>query len=106
MKVLQVHTTEMGDRLRIGLKKVHGIDSMLIQPETALEPEGFAFTRPHYSIYSYVRPSNSERVWIIEAEFYGPPDAQWWTSWVVDTEPTRDQVAIIIRNGVEAGSIL
>lgn len=104
--ILQTHSTEMGKTARQQMAEKHGIKFVEIKAARPLDTGKFTFTRPHVSLFSYVRPSTGETIYLIEAEFYGPPDAQWWTSWVLDAEPTDEQIALIVASDLRTGHVL
>lgn len=106
MKILQTHSTEMGKTVRQQMTEKHGIPFVQIKAARPLETREFSFTRPHISLFSYVRPSNGQTLYLVEAEFYGPPDAQWWTSWVIDALPTDEQMALIVAYDLQTGTIV
>ena len=105
MQVLQVHVAEDGPKLRDITRDLGGIECHLVRPDQAVAA-GFSFTQRSVSLWTYTRKSNGQQVWLIEMTVFSPPDAQWYESWVVDAEPTEDQVMTIITHGVEAGSVL
>lgn len=102
MKILQHQHTEMGKTVRDVLQKKHGIPM-----EVVIEPvrvgQGFTFSSAHVGLWRYQRPSCGEYVWLIEIEHYAPPDAQWWDTWVVDQEPTMQQIIEISARALKAG---
>lgn len=105
IRVLQHHETEMSDPVRIALKKKHGIDCITVRAARPID-NGVGETSLHAAVYRYIRPSNGQTLWLIEAELFTPPDAQWWRSWVVDGEPSDEQMMTIVANNLQTGSAL
>jgi|GEM_PF-3934429 len=105
LRILQFHESELGDSVRVCLYKKHGIPCETVR-EPAQLPNGGQPPDLAYALYSYVRPSNGEKVWIIELDQYEPPDMLWTRSWVVDCEPSFTQALTIIKNKAQTGSML
>jgi hypothetical protein len=104
IEVLQQQETEMGPTIREALTKRHGIVCEPVREALPVEQDAFVMFRPWVALFRYVRPSNGQTVYLIEMELFTPPDAQWWRSWVVDGEPTDEQLLTIITSNAQPGS--
>lgn len=80
MNILQFQQTEMRATIREMLTKDRGIPV-----ERLTEPESV-------TLYTYVRPSNGQRVWLIERQIYCSPDAVLFRTWIVDELPSSEQM--------------
>jgi hypothetical protein len=100
LNVLSRHETEFGETMRAALKRF-GVPCELIRDPDDITP-GFTFTRLWRSLYRYVRPSNGQVLWLIEIEIFVPPDAQIWRTWVIDQEPTDEQILTLAAETPDA----
>ncbi|RJP45457.1 hypothetical protein C4587_00740 [Candidatus Parcubacteria bacterium] len=92
--ILQHDETESGPRLRATLVEKYGICCTKIREIGGLLTRDY--TEAAVALWSYVRPSTGATVWIIEAELFFPPDALVWRSYVLDNEPSDEQIREII----------
>lgn len=85
-KILAYLTNEMGETIKQATERVLNLK---LECQTATRPihSGFSFNQADYSIYTYVRPSNHERVFLVELRVFVPPDALIFHSWVLDDLP-------------------
>lgn len=88
--ILKTHVAEDLPRLRFVLRDLHGADCMEVEARRTL------MFGCDVTLYSYTRPSNGEKLWLIEAERFAGPDVQWWESWVVSERPTAEQIDHIV----------
>lgn len=105
MRVLQQDETERGPRIRKTLVDAHGIDVTLLRADISGTMTN-AGTIPAIDLYTYTRPSTGERMWLIEARIFFPPDAEVYRGYVVDEEPSDDQTRTIVALNLQKGSIL
>lgn len=92
--VLQYDETETGPRVRKTLA-LHGVTCTLERGDIG-GVITHDYTEPTIDLYRYTRPSNGKAVWLVEAMIYFPPDAVIYRSWVLDEEPTDDEVRAIV----------
>jgi hypothetical protein len=59
-----------------------------------------------YALYSYVRPTNGEKLWIMELEISEAPNLACTRSWVVGGEPSPEQALTIISANAQTGSMM
>lgn len=99
MKILHHDQTETGPRLRRTLTEKHGITPELVRGNIGGVLIEGAYTEPQIDLYSYVRPSDQERIYFIEMFSYYPPDIHVWDSWALTAEPTDEQIRDVIADG-------
>lgn len=93
MKILQHFESEAGT-LRQALAQKHGIVVEKLREITGMVSN--VGTQAPITLFSYVRPSNGQRLWLIEVELFFPPDVQLWRSYVLEEEPTDEQIREIV----------
>ncbi|WP_159585935.1 hypothetical protein [Chelativorans xinjiangense] len=103
--IIQADETETGPRLRKTLVDKHGVECVLERTAIGGIVTG-DYTKPKIDLYSYVRPSNGERMWFVEAELFFPPDVQMWRSYSLDESPSDEQIIEIVASDLQAGSHL
>lgn len=92
MNILHYDETETGPRLRKTLTDKHGITPELVRGNIGGVMIKGVYTEPQIDLYTYVRSSNGQRLWFIEMTSWYPPDVVLFQSWLLDTEPTDDQI--------------
>jgi hypothetical protein len=103
MRILQKTDSESGT-LRAFLEKRHSIVFETLRKPQIIETD--SSSAGEMTVYTWRRPSNGERLWAIQVELFTPPDVQWWRTWVVDAEPTDEQIRTILGSNAEDGSVL
>ena len=90
MKILTTHTTEDGLTWREMAIKA-GIAFELVR-----EMDVAFGSNTETKVYTYNRPSDSARRWVIESSRFAHPDIAWTETFVVDAAPTDREVTRII----------
>ena len=105
MLILQQDETESGPRIRKTLVDKHGLDVQLVKTDISgtITSSG---TIPDIDLYTYVRPSNGQRLWLIETRIFFPPDVELFRGYVVDGEPDDEQSRLIVSKNLQKGSML
>lgn len=106
MKVLQHQRTEMNRTIRDVVEKTPGIVLEVVMEPSRTALGEFSFSSAHIGLWRYKRPSNGEYVWLIEVDSFAPPDAGWFETWVVDEEPTMQQMVEIASRQLVVGDEL
>lgn len=101
--ILQRHVGE-DDTIRAALKRLHGITCKIERPSRPVSTN--SLTSGGVTLYSYVRKSTGGMLWLIEARFYAPPDIEWCLSWVLDGEPTDEQISTILMEDMDVGATI
>ena len=60
-------------------------------------------TMPSIDLFSCTCPSNGAREWVIEAEYWSPPDVQLWRSCALDAEPTDGEIREVVATSPQKG---
>lgn len=55
------------------------------------------FNRVSVSVYSYVSPKNGRTLYVIEVDYFVPPDAMWTASYILDGQPSDDQIDYVVN---------
>jgi hypothetical protein len=106
MLILQYDETETGPRIRKTLTEKHGVRVSLVAKDAVRNLITRSYTSAAVDLYSYVRPSNGQSLWLIEARMYFPPDVELWRGWVVDEQPTARQIETIVALDLKAGDTI
>lgn len=99
--ILQHDETESGPRVRKTLSDKHGISCRKIREIGGLLTRDY--TQAEVALWAYIRPSTSATLWLIEAELYFPPDVVIYRSYVLDGEPTDEQIHELVSTDAGAG---
>lgn len=101
MRIIGVEEIEIGTTIRQELD-LRGVSVTLLD-EGAFDAWVFS---PDYHLWSYVRPSRGDVVYLLEVRIFVPPDMEVIRSYVLDARPSRDQMALIARDNLPLGSIV
>ena len=105
LTVLQHDETETGPRIRKTLVNVHGISVDIVRSNIG----GLTADGRHQAdvdLYRYIRASNGQAMWLIEARLFFEPDVELFRGYVVDREPSDDEIKTIVALDLQKGSMI
>ncbi len=102
--ILQHDETETGPRVRKTLTDKHKISCVKIREINGLMTRDYS--KAAVALWSYIRPSTGETIWIVEAELFFPPDVVLFRSYVLDGEPSDEQIRDVVAADAGKGSVL
>lgn len=105
MIILQHDETETGPRIRKTLTDIHGVNASIVRKGIG----GLTADGQHEAevdLYRYTRPSNGQVAWLIEARIFFPPDVELFRGYVIDQEPTDENIRDIVAMDLQKGSVI
>lgn len=74
-----------------------GIDCLLVREDDDYEQIDLSTTSSN-RLYTYNRISDGKKLWLIERQTFCQPDVEYNETWIIDAEPSKDDIKTIVNN--------